>query len=162
MKTPFVDNCYGDAQLPDSATELAARLRQLQKQGSDQTGSGRTRLRINAQQRHKILQETANRCHICGGAITDTDYFEVDHVYPAAAGGSNKTDNLLPAHGLCNTVKSNRQGEEFQWVLKIGVWAKKHMQGESQLGEQMLKLFYEQELKRVKRQKPAERVDPSE
>ena len=71
MKPPFVDNCYGDAQLPYCVTKLADMLRQSQKQGSDQKGSGRSRLRISAQLRKETLERTANRCHICGGAIAD-------------------------------------------------------------------------------------------
>jgi hypothetical protein len=151
MSTSPTDNCYGDAQLPPCREDLANRLRQTRKAKYPQDRLTRMRSRAKTKQRPEILKKTASRCHICGGGIPTGSYWEADHVYPAAAGGDDKTDNFLAAHGLC--TKSDHQGEEFQWVLKIGVWAKKQMEGRTVLGPEMLKLFYGNEKQRVKRQK---------
>jgi hypothetical protein len=153
MSTPSTDNCSGDAQLPSCPEDLANRLRQLRKERHDQDRLTRMRSRARAEQRPEILNKTGSRCHICGGEIPTDSYWEADHVYPEAAGGDSKTDNFLAAHGLCNTAKWDHRGEEFQWVLKIGVWAKKQMEGRTVLGQQMLQLFWEREQQRVKRQK---------
>ena len=48
----------------------------------------------------------------------------------------------------------------MQWMLKIGVWAKKQMDGEGDLGSRMLRSFWMQEQKRVSRQK-AHRIVPN-
>ena len=153
MTTLSTDNSYGDAQLPLSREDLANRLRQLRKARDRQDRLTRTQSRAKKEQRLEILKKTGSRCHICGGRIPDGCYWEADHVNPAAAGGDNKSENFLAAHGLCNGAKSDHKGEEFQWVLKIGVWAKKQMEGRTVLGTQMLKLFYENERQRAKRQK---------
>src|ERR1700683_4939137 len=153
MTRPSTDNCYGDAQLPLSQEDLANRLRQLQNARYRQDSSTRMQARLKTQQRPEILKKTGSRCHICGGGIPTGGYWEADHVHPAAAGGDNKIENFLAAHGQCNSAKLNHGGEEFQWVLKIGVWAKKQIEGRTVLGAQMLKLFYENEKQRVKRQK---------
>ena len=153
MTTPSTDNSYGDAQLPLCREDLANRLRQLRKARDRQDRLTRTQSRAKKEQRPEILKKTESRCHICGGMIPTGCYWEADHVFPAAAGGNNKTENFLAAHGLCNGAKLDHQGEEFQWVLKIGVWAKKQMEGRTVIGTQMLKLFYENERQRVKRQK---------
>jgi hypothetical protein len=47
----------------------------------------------------------------------------------------------------------DQSGEELQWVLKIGVWAKAQMEGKSELGGRMVNVFWSQEQKRVRRQK---------
>jgi hypothetical protein len=155
MSTTASDNSYGDAQLPSSPGGLADRFREL-RQGRAQRKS---KQRLEPKQpraklsRNAILEKTAGRCHICGGNIDVRSYWEADHVFPSSGGGPSNIGNYLPAHGLCNTAKWDRSGEELQWVLKVGVWAKKQMEGNSELGGMMLGLFWSQEQKRVKRQK---------
>ena len=43
-------------------------------------------------------------CYICGTHLELND-ITVDHVYPAAKGGTNDIQNLMPAHKLCNIRK---------------------------------------------------------
>jgi 5-methylcytosine-specific restriction endonuclease McrA len=156
MSTPFTDNSYGDAQLQPTPEDLKKRLIKLREErGGQHHPRGLTKVPTNLEQRSEIFNKTGGRCHICGGAIKSgvKTGWEADHVHPAAAGGDNKIDNFLAAHGLCNTVKSNHLGEEFQWLLKIGLWAKWQMEGKSDLGQQMLTQFYAREKLRVMRQK---------
>src|SRR3712207_8439206 len=41
-----------------------------------------------------------------------------------SSGGAHSADNYLPAHTLCNNYRWDYSPEEFQLVLKIGVWAR--------------------------------------
>lgn|GEM_PF-671534 len=159
MSTRPLDNCYGDAQLPSSPEGLADRLQELRKDRCQ--GDAKQRLEPSWPRakldRRAILEKTAGRCHICGGVIASGSYWEADHVFPSSGGGPSDIGNYLPAHGLCNGAKWDQSGEELQWVLKIGVWAKKQMESDSELGSTMLRRFWMQEQNRVKRQKSASR-----
>ena len=155
MNTLASDNCYGDAQLPPTAQNLADKFRELRQQRDQRNAKQRLepkqpRVKLD---RSAILEKTAGRCHICGGHIDSHSYWEADHVFPSSGGGPSDIGNYLAAHGLCNTAKWDQSGEELQWVLKIGVWAKKQMEGSSELGGRMLSLFWNHEQKRVGRQK---------
>ena len=155
MSTPASDNCYGNAQLPPSPQALADKFRELRQRREQRNAQQRQQ----PKQKHAkldrvaIFKKTEGRCHICGGDIDPASYWEADHVFPASGGGASDIGNYLPAHGLCNTAKWDQSGEELQWVLKIGVWAKKQMEGSSELGSRMLTLFWNHEQKRVGRQK---------
>jgi 5-methylcytosine-specific restriction endonuclease McrA len=108
---------------------------------------------LTAKERNAILSKTGGRCHICGGHIDPGSYWEADHVLRRAAGGGNKSDNYLAAHGLCNTYRWDHLPGEMQWVLKIGVWARMQMEKNSEFGRKMTKLFFENELRREGRKK---------
>jgi 5-methylcytosine-specific restriction endonuclease McrA len=64
-----------------------------------------------------ILRERTKRtgapCYYCGAPFywgRDTAHplsFTADHVIPRAAGGSDRMDNLVPAHMRCNRAKSD-------------------------------------------------------
>lgn len=157
MSTTVSDNCYGDAQLPLSPQGLADKFRELRNERDRRN----TKRRLEPKPPHAqfdraaIFAKTAGRCHICGGDIdpNPNSYWEVDHVFPVSGGGANDIGNYLPAHGLCNTAKLDQSGEELQWVLKIGVWAKKQMEDNSELGSTMLVRFWKHEHARVRRQK---------
>lgn len=155
MRTPSSDNSYGDAQLPSSHEDLPNRFRQLRKERDQRNAKQPLQARQHRAKldRSAILEKTAGRCHICGGHIAPGSYWEADHVFPSSGGGPSDIGNYLSAHGLCNTAKWDQSGEELQWVLKIGVWAKKQMEDDAGLGHQMLKAFWEHEQKRVMRQK---------
>lgn len=153
MEVPPKDNCYGDAQLLSCTEDLANRFRQLRKDRYEQNRLNSRQRRARSGDRSVILNKTGSRCHICGGEITRGSSWEADHVFPAAAGGASEIGNFLAAHGLCNTAKWDHHGEEFQWILKIGVWAKRQMEGKADPGPKMLQLFWKHEQSRVKRQK---------
>lgn len=49
-------------------------------------------------------------CGICNGQILDKKSLTVDHVIPRSKGGSNRIDNLQPAHKMCNEYKADNVG----------------------------------------------------
>lgn len=53
--------------------------------------------------RERILRNYEQRCHICGHLIKGK--FDLDHVIPQARGGTNRLQNLAPAHASCNRSK---------------------------------------------------------
>jgi hypothetical protein len=61
--------------------------------------------------------------------------------------------NYLPAHSLCNNYRWDYSAEEFQWVLKIGVWARRRMESGSTRGTELAIGFYEHEVRNYKRRK---------
>lgn len=123
-----------------------------EKDKAHKAGTAR-RNALSPDQRASILRKTGGRCHICGGVLDPDLYWEADHVLRHFAGGGDDLDNFLAAHGLCNTCRWHHSPEEMQWILKIGVWARRQMEGSSPLGQQMLTLFYEKERNRERRKK---------
>lgn len=140
-----------DLTLPQSSKKLAKRLKYLHQQRTKLCHPGR-RLSLNAKERCTVLDKTASRCHLCGGKIIGTK-FAADHVFSRAAGGPHALDNYLPAHGLCNGCRWFYSPEEFQWILRIGVWARKQMEDRTPIGLMMLKPFWEQEKRTRERRK---------
>jgi hypothetical protein len=111
--------------LPPSPELLARRLRHLRNDRRDRHARRRAmpvrRQALSAQDRATVLAKTASRCHLCGGKVVER--WTADHVLAHAGGGHHAVDNYLPAHGLCNGYRWAYSAEEFQWVMKIGVWA---------------------------------------
>jgi hypothetical protein len=68
-----------------------------------------------------VLAKTAGRCHLCGGHVAER--WTADHVLAHSGGGRHAVDNYLPAHALCIGYRWSYLPEEFQWALKISVWA---------------------------------------
>jgi hypothetical protein len=94
---------------------------------------------LSAKDRATVLAKTAGRCHLCGGKVLER--WTADHVLAHAADGPHAVDNYLPAHSLCNGYKWSYGAEEFQWVLKIGVWARLQMEKVSAVGDAILEGF---------------------
>jgi hypothetical protein len=63
----------------------------------------------------------------------------------------------LAAHALCNKYRWDYDPEEFQWVLKIGVWARLQMEKGGQLGDLMLSGFAGHEKRRKSRRRSPSR-----
>jgi hypothetical protein len=147
----------GEVCFPQSWTveDFVRNLRRLRVQRNDAQKQAHkvSRKALSAEERAAILSKTGGRCHICGGEIDPTSYWEADHVLRHGVGGGNKRDNYLAAHGLCNTYRWDHLPEEVQWVLKIGVWARKRMETDSEFGRKMTSLFFENELSREKRKR---------
>ncbi|HXG55623.1 MAG TPA: HNH endonuclease signature motif containing protein [Vicinamibacterales bacterium] len=134
-------------QLADLRAERRARQREQKEHGAK-------RRTLRPRERHVVLAKTAGRCHICGGSVEGT-VWQADHVLAHNAGGARDLDNYLPAHALCNNYRWDYTPEEFQWVLKIGVWARLLMERDNGLGAAMLTRFAAYEKGRKARTKTA-------
>ena len=106
---------------------------------------------LRAAERKAILTKTDGRCHVCGGEVIAD--WEADHVLAHAGGGPHSAENYLAAHSLCNNYRWDYDPEEFQWVLKIGVWARLVMEKEGAFGADLLSRFCKYEAQRHKRRK---------
>lgn len=78
--------------------------------------------RLTAAERSLILAKTGGKCHVCGGNIVGS--WNADHVLAHSAGGVDSADNFLPAHSTCNNYRWDYLAEEFELILKLGVWAR--------------------------------------
>ena len=146
---------------PRSPALLARRLQRLRDQRRQRHTRRRAkpvrRQALSAKNRAIVLAKTAGRCHLCGGKVVER--WTADHVLAHSDSGPHAIDNYLPAHGLCNGYKWAYSPEEFQWVLKIGVWARLQMETNSPLGEAMLQRFfnYDRQRKARRRVRPQRR-----
>jgi hypothetical protein len=125
--------------------ERRERKKELQKLGDSERG------RLSSYAREQILRKTGRRCHICGGKIRGT--WQADHVLTHSVGGENKVDNYLPAHKLCNNYRWDYSAEEFQYILKIGVWARTQIERQSDIGVEVARGFLCHERTRVARRR---------
>jgi hypothetical protein len=145
--------------LPANPELLAERLRHLRNERRE----GHTRRRaapmrrqaLSAKDRAIVLAKTASRCHVCGGKVVAR--WQADHVLAHAGGGQHAVDNYLPAHALCNNYRWDYNSEEFQWILKIGVWARRQMETRSGFGAALLRAFFDYDRRREARR----RIRPS-
>jgi len=103
-------------------------------------------------QRRVVLAKTGGRCHICGGPICGK--WAADHVFPRAQGGEHAVGNYLPAHAICNGSRWFYGTEEFQWILKLGVWLRTQIEEKNDgLALILAQRFIEHEVRRNARQK---------
>lgn len=102
--------------------------------------------------RTEVLAKTDGRCHICGGSV-DADW-HADHVLAHAGGGEHAAANYLPAHSLCNNYRWHYLPEEFQLVMKIGIWARLQIEKDTPLGRGIALGFTLYERRREARRKP--------
>ena len=118
--------------LPVSSRKLVGRLLKLgaarHKQHEKSHVNPSRRKVLSTEARRNVLSKTGKRCHICGGLIEKR--WQADHVLAHSGGGQHSVENYLPAHRLCNNYRWDYLPEEFQWILKIGVWA----QGQMKIG----------------------------
>ena len=130
------DIAMDEPSLPRSPKLLASRPRKLRAARRQRhIASRRAPTRqghLTKDERAVVLDKTAGRCHMCSGKVV-VDW-EADHVLAHSSGGPHRADNYLPAHTLCNNYRWDYLPEEFRWVLKIGVWARKQMETSSGLG----------------------------
>ena len=99
-----------------------------------------------------VLDKTNGRCHICGGIIEGNEW-HADHVLAHSTGGKHSEENYLPAHSLCNNYRWHYDPEEFQWILKIGVWMRTQIERGSTIGQEASRRFCENERRRDGRRK---------
>lgn len=112
---------------------------------------GLKRRALTPKERQTVLRKTGGRCHICGGRILDN--WAADHVFAHAQGGEHAVDNYLPAHGVCNSYKWFFGTEEFQWILKLGVWFRTKIENKNPLAIRLAERFVRHEIHRTSRRK---------
>ena len=100
--------------------KFVAHLRSLRAERGDGKKQA-VRRSLTPRQRQTVLAKTGRRCHICGGKIKGKRW-SADHVFAHCQGGPHVVDNYLPAHDLCNSYRWFYGSEEFQWIMKLGVW----------------------------------------
>ena len=138
--------------IPESTVELVKRLAELHGERKKLPRPPR-RTSLTREERKIVIGKTGGLCHLCGGEITEKK-FAADHVLAHAAGGKHALDNYLPAHSLCNGCRWFYSAEEFQWILRIGVWGRKQMEDRTKIGLELLASFLQHEKAVRKRRKP--------
>jgi 5-methylcytosine-specific restriction endonuclease McrA len=138
---------------PARLRERLVRLREARRgrQSGHRSRPGR-RQPLSPAARQAILQKSDGRCHICGGSILSG--WQADHVLAHAGGGKHSVANYLAAHALCNNFRWDYDPEEFQWVLKIGVWARLQMEKGGRVGDAMLAAFAKRQGSAQRRKSP--------
>jgi hypothetical protein len=100
---------------------------------------------LNSKKRELILAKTDSRCHICGIAVTISD-FEADHVKSHSAGGIHSENNYLASCRTCNNYRWHYSSEEIQIILKLGVWAKTKITSDPVFGLEIANSFVKYEM----------------
>ena len=133
-----------EAEYLSSEERFAAHLHQIhedRRQLKEASRSSRpARQQLSEVERAHILAKTAGRCHVCGGLITDSGW-HADHVLAHSAGGTHSADNYLPAHAICNSYRWDYSAEEFQHILKLGVWARTQVERRTEIGREVADAF---------------------
>jgi 5-methylcytosine-specific restriction endonuclease McrA len=111
---------------------------------------GKPRTSLTAAERLQVFAKTSGRCHICGGKVGD-ERWQADHVMAHSAGGTHDVDNYLPAHATCNNYRWDYLPEEFQFILKLGVWARTQIERGTTVGNDVASAFAGHEARRIKR-----------
>ena len=137
--------------------DFAEHLRALHKLRQDGKLKAQRKL-LSPSQRRAVFKKTGGKCHICGGPIGKRESWQADHVFSHSLGGQHLLDNYLPAHSLCNNYRWFYLSEEFQWILKLGVWLKTQIKNETATGRIAGEAFLAHERSRVKRQKTGRTV----
>ncbi len=137
---------------PDTTT-LRDRLIALGRRRDKAKGENRRprRHRLSPARREEILRKTGGKCHICGGDIRGS--WHADHVLAHSAGGEHSVDNYLPAHPTCNNYRWDYLPEEFELILKLGVWARTQVQNGTPVGRAIEERFAAYEKRRLSRRK---------
>ena len=126
--------------------------------GQVKDANRRPRLRrLTAAERADILSKTGGKCHICGGDIRGL--WNADHVMAHSAGGKHSADNYLPAHSTCNNYRWDYLPEEFELILKLGVWARTQVEKGTIVGQSIEQRFSAYEATRIGRHKSTIKMD---
>jgi 5-methylcytosine-specific restriction endonuclease McrA len=99
----------------------------------------RIRRSLRQQGRDQVYAKTNGHCHICGGRL-DKEW-TADHVVPHAADGPHALDNYLPACSVCNRLRWHYTPEDIRYILELGIYARREVKKQSQLGRQLERLY---------------------
>jgi hypothetical protein len=138
--------------IPSSAKEFSSLLRDLKlaRYARKHDVSIEKRSALTRPERAAILAKTGGRCHICGGMI-ESNLWEADHVFAHAGGGAHVVDNYLPAHRLCNNYRWDYSAEEYQHILKLGVWLRREIETYTMIGRRAAEAYLAKETRRARR-----------
>lgn len=132
--------------LRDHLVSLRAR-RELAKAANRRPRSKR----LGSKARSLVYAKTGGKCHICGGDLGER--WQADHVLAHSAGGGHSEANYLPAHATCNNYRWDYLAEEFELILKLGVWSRTQIEKGTKAGRQIEALFQQAEERRIARRK---------
>lgn len=145
-----------DDWVPENVEEYALYLQRLraerEKHKAASKSRGRTCSALSADDRVTILRKTDGRCHVCGGLIEE-DNWPADHVLAYSRGGRHSVENYLPSHGTCNHYRWDYLPNEFQEILRLGVWLRTQIEKQTRLGRSAGESFIEHEKGRLRRRK---------
>jgi 5-methylcytosine-specific restriction endonuclease McrA len=132
------------------------RVHLLELRGERKEGKRRSiresRRALTAAERREVLAKTSGSWHICGGRILEQRW-QADHVIPHSAGGAHEVDNYLPAHSSCNNYRWDYLPEEFQLIMRLGVWARTQIERGTRVGNEVAAAFSGHDVRRLKRRK---------
>jgi hypothetical protein len=146
---------------------LQSELRKLHKQRLESPARAEARrLRRRALtpvERATVLKSTGSKCHLCGGPIATDQSWQADHVLAHSGGGAHTINNYLPAHTLCNNYRWAYLPDEFQLILKLGVWVRTQVERGTSIGIAVGQGFTAHERRRESRRrlKPSMTRQPS-
>ena len=106
---------------------------------------------LSPSEREEILLKTEGRCHVCGGLIDGP--WQADHVFAHSGGGEHSVDNYLAAHQTCNNYRWDYLPDEFQEILRMGVWLRTQIERLTPAGRSAGEAFLRHERQRVSRRK---------
>jgi hypothetical protein len=145
-----IDRIFSDG------SAFAVELRKLHARRQNRVTSARNDslqgARLSLTARDEVLSKTGGRCHICGGSIDNNDW-QADHILAKSVGGNNTVENYLPAHSVCNNYRWHYGAEEFQWILKLGVWMRTQIEIRTPIGQTVGEKLCEHERRRARRRK---------
>lgn len=142
-----------------STNRFANRLKLLREQRRNgKIATSTSRHSLSKEERILILSKTGGRCHICGGKIKRDEKWQADHVFAHAHGGKHSVENFLAAHSLCNNYRWHYGSEEFQWIMKLGVWLRTLIEKRDFVAMILAERFIKHERHRISRQKPGKSV----
>jgi len=144
------DDVFADVAALAQRLDHLRRTKRLEKEA--QRSRREARRFPNRSDRVAILAKAGRRCHLCGGTV-DGDDWVADHVLAHSVGGDCRAENFLPAHRLCNQYRWDHGGEEFQWILKFGVWLRTQIEKQTIIGREAAGAFLAHERSRANRRK---------
>jgi len=141
-----------EPQTPAELMSMIQKLRRERERRKDKhKAQGRRRMSPAKKLRPQIFAKTGGRCHLCGDEIEEGSDWQSDHVLAHSGGGVNTVDNYLPAHRLCNNYRWDYLAEEFQLILKLGVFVREAIEKNRPLGRKVADAFMKKEQRRRNR-----------